>query len=174
MARYLIRALRQLKVGDTLRQPGELVPEAVEWPNLRHYESLAWVERVPVPDDYDGGLEFPPVATTSKLAEVLQPEREPTPVVVARSRKMGASGAIRCVNCRVRNWLPTDFLESSTWMCHSCFQQQTVIQAREHPAPTSLGEWVESFDAAAVDDNGALRWTPGAGEGAARAAGANR
>jgi hypothetical protein len=38
MAKYLIRALRQLQVGDDLRQPGELVPEAASWSNLRHYE----------------------------------------------------------------------------------------------------------------------------------------
>jgi hypothetical protein len=166
LARYLIRALRQLRVGDSLREPGELVPEAIDWPNLRHYENLQWLERVPVPDDYSGAgvVKYPPPATTSKLAEVLEPEQEPTPVVVAWSRKTGASGAIRCVNCRMRNWLPTDFLEVSTWMCHACAQPQTIIQAREHPAPTSLGEWVESFDAAAVDDNGALRWTPGAGK----------
>jgi hypothetical protein len=63
MAKYLIRALRQLKVGDSTRQPGELVPEAAEWPNLRHYESLAWLERVPVPNDYsgEGAIEYPPL-----------------------------------------------------------------------------------------------------------------
>ena len=105
------------------------------------------------------------------LAEVLQqPEQEPAPAVVAWSRKTRASRAIRCLNCRVRNYLPADFLESAAWMCHACAQPQTVIQAREHPAPTSLGEWVESFDAAAVDDNGALRWTPGAGAAAATTA----
>jgi hypothetical protein len=74
MPRYLIRALRQLQVSDSTRQPGELVPEAAEWPNLRHYESLSWVERVPVPNDYsgEGAVEYPPAAPTSKLAEVLE------------------------------------------------------------------------------------------------------
>jgi hypothetical protein len=184
MPRYLFRLTRQMTVdgearqpGDgEARQPGDAVPEAASWPNLRHYESLGWLERVPVPDDYSGAgaVEYPPTTTTSKMAEVLQPEREPTPVAVAWSRKTGASGAIRCVNCRVRNWLATDFLETATWMCHACAQPQTIIQAQKHPAPTSLGEWVESFDAAAVDDEGAIKWsgwTPGAGEAAARAAG---
>jgi hypothetical protein len=173
MPRYLIRALRQLKVEYTTRQPGELVSEAAEWPNLRHYESLGWVERVPVPNDYsgEGAIEYPPQAPTSRLQEILAPEGEPTQPVMAWSRRTGASEPIRCLNCRKRNWLPTDFLETTGWLCHSCFQPQTAIQAREHPAPTSLGEWVETFDAAAVDDNGALRWTPGAGTAAASAAG---
>lgn len=30
-------ALREIKVGDTVRQPGELVPEAAEWPFLSGY-----------------------------------------------------------------------------------------------------------------------------------------
>jgi hypothetical protein len=173
LARYLIRALRQLRVGDQLRQPGELVPEAAEWPNLRHYEGLAWVERVPVPNDYsgEGAIEYPPQAPSSRLAEVLAPEGKPQEPVVAWSRKTGASLPIRCLNCRKRNWLPADLIETSGWICHSCGQGQTTVQAREHPAPTSLGEWVESFDAAAVDDDGALKYTPGAGAAAASAAG---
>jgi hypothetical protein len=163
MPRYLIRALRQLQVSDSTRQPGELVPEAAEWPNLRHYESLSWVERVPVPNDYsgEGAVEYPPAAPTSKLAEVLEPEREPTPVVVAWTRKTGASVAIRCVNCRVRNWLPNDFLETAVWMCWDCAQPQTTVQAREHPSPTSFEEWLDSRNARSEDLTAA--WSPGAG-----------
>ena len=182
MARYLIRALRQLRVGDSDRQPGELVPEAVEWPNLRHYESLGWVERVPVPNDYsgEGAVEHPPPPTTNKLAEVLAPEGEPTPVVVAGRSRTGANVPIRCLNCRKRNWLPAEFLETTGWMCWSCAQPQTTVQARQHPAPTSLSEYVESVDAGLVSEAGDLvpealanRWTPGAGAAAATAAGVN-
>jgi hypothetical protein len=168
MARYLIRALRQLQVGDGLRQPGELVPEAVDWPNLRHYENLQWLERVPVPEDYsgEGAVEYPPAPTTSRLTEVLAPEGEPTPLRVAWSRKTGASVAIRCLNCRKKNHLPPDLIETATWACWSCGQPQTVPQAKQHPSPVSLEEWVESFDATAVTDEGDLssRWTPGAGQ----------
>jgi hypothetical protein len=142
VAKYLIRALRQLRVGDTLRQPGELVPEAVEWANLRSYESLAWVERVPVPEDYqgEGAIEYPPPAAQSKLADILEPERKPTPVVVAGKRKTKTSVAIRCVNCRKSNHLPSTFAETATWLCWDCAQPQTILRAREHPAPTSLAE----------------------------------
>jgi len=71
MPKYLFRLTRQMTVDGEVRQPGDAVPEAASWPNLRHYESLGWVERVPVPNDFDGGVAYPPVAITSKLAEVL-------------------------------------------------------------------------------------------------------
>lgn len=150
------------------------MPEAAEWPNLRHYESLAWVERVPVPNDYSGeeAIEYPPPAQTqSRLAEVLEPEGEPAKLVVAAKYRTGSRQPIRCLNCRKRCWIPENFAETQGWFCPHCSQPQTTVQAREHPAPTSLGEWVESFDPAAVDDDGALKWTPGAGQAAANASG---
>jgi hypothetical protein len=163
MAKYLIRALRQLRVGDSLRQPGELIPEAAEWPNFRSYESLAWLERVPVPNDYsgEGAIDYPPPAATSKLAEILVPERNPASVVVAGKRKTKTSMAIRCVNCRKLNYLPGNFAETRTWMCWDCAQPQSITQAREHPSPTSLAEYAESYDARFVDEEGDLnheRW----------------
>jgi hypothetical protein len=91
------------------------VPEAAEWPNLRHYESLAWLERVPVPNDYsgEGAVEYPPAPTTSRLADVLQqPEQEPTPAVVAWSRKMGPVGQSGAsivaygTGCPTTSWRP--------------------------------------------------------------------
>jgi len=163
MPRYLIRALRQLRVGDSTRQPGELVPEAAEWPNLRHYESLAWLERVPVPNDYsgEGAVEYPPTAVPSKLAEVLAPEGAPAPITVAWKRKTGTSVASRCVNCRKMNHLPSDYLEVAVWMCWDCAQPQTTVQAREHPSPTSFEEWLDSRNARSEDLTAA--WSPGAG-----------
>lgn len=172
MPKYKFRLLRQMNVAGKQRDVGELVNEAAQWPNLRSYLSLEWIEKLPAADDDPDAVEYPPVPT-NKLAEVLEPERQPTPVVVAGKRKTGASVAIRCRNCRKRNWLPQDFLETATWMCHFCGQAQTTVEAKEYPAPTSIGEWVESFDATAVDDDGGLRWTPGAGEAAASAAGVN-
>jgi hypothetical protein len=159
MARYLIRALRQLQVGDSLRQPGELVPEAASWPNLRSYESLSWVERVPVPNDYsgEGAIEYPPAAPTSRLAKILEPEREPTPVVVAGKRRTKGSQPTRCVNCRKSNYLPTNFPETRTWTCWDCVQPQSIAQVREHPSPTSLAEYAESLDARYVDEAGDLK-----------------
>lgn len=134
MARYLLRALRQLRVGESIRQPGDLVPEAATWPNLRSYENLQWLERVPIPEDYqgEGVIEYPPAATQSKLAEILEPEREPTPVVVAGKRKAKTSVAIRCINCRKTNHLPTSFLETRTWLCWDCASR------RASPRPESI------------------------------------
>jgi hypothetical protein len=161
MPKYLFRVCRQMTVDGQVRQPGDAVPEAASWPNLRHYESLGWVERVPVPNDFDGGVAYPPAATTSKLAEVLVPEGQPTPVTVAWKRKTGASVAIRCVNCRKLNHLPNDFLETASWMCWDCAQPQTTVQAREHPSPTSLEEWLDSRNARSEDLTAA--WSPAAG-----------
>jgi hypothetical protein len=70
--RYKFRVLRQLRVGKDLRQPGELIPEATDWPNLRSYLSLQWIEQIPVTDDDDpDGVEYPPVSPQSRLARVL-------------------------------------------------------------------------------------------------------
>lgn len=39
-------ARKPLKVGGVLRQPGELVPEAAAWPNLRAYLATKQLELV--------------------------------------------------------------------------------------------------------------------------------
>jgi hypothetical protein len=41
-------------------------------------------------------------------------------------------------------------------MCWSCAQPQTTVQARAHPAPTSLDEFAESVDARYVNQEGDL------------------
>lgn len=46
------RALRQLTVGDTVKQPGDLIPEAMEWTNVRVWLSEGFIEEVPdVPEE---------------------------------------------------------------------------------------------------------------------------
>jgi hypothetical protein len=92
---------------------------------------------------------------------VLTPERDRPPEVVAWPRKQDKTRAVRCRNCRVRNWLPNDFSERHTWLCHSCAQPQTTAEAKEHPSPTSLAEYAESVDAKYVNEAGELqqdRW----------------
>jgi hypothetical protein len=42
-------------------------------------------------------------------------------------------------------------------MCHSCAQGQTLTQAKEHPAPTSLAEYAETVSEEFVDEAGDLR-----------------
>lgn len=40
-------ATRPLKIGDGTRQPGEEVPEAAEWKNLRLFIGKGWIAAVP-------------------------------------------------------------------------------------------------------------------------------
>lgn len=45
-------ARKPIKIGAVIRQPGELVPEAAAWPNLRAYlatKQLAMVKPKPAP-----------------------------------------------------------------------------------------------------------------------------
>jgi hypothetical protein len=131
---------------------------------------LQWIEQIPVTDDDDpDGVEYPPASPQSRLAQVLTPERERPPEVVAWPRKQAKTRAVRCGNCRVRNWLPTDFSERATWLCHNCAQAQSIAEAQEHPSPTSLAEYAESVDARYVTEAGELQqdlWmTKGAEDG---------
>jgi hypothetical protein len=162
MAKYLIRALRQLRVGDGLRQPGELLPEAIDWPNLRHYENLRWLEKVAVPEDFEGkgAIEYPPPAPQSRLSEILNPERAALEMVVAGKRKGKTTQEIRCVNCRKKNHVPVNFKELALFLCWDCNQQQSLAQARDHPAPTSFEEWLDSRNARSEDLTAA--WSPAA------------
>lgn len=160
MPRYKFRLLRRMSVSGEQRGVGELVNEAAQWPNLRHYLSLEWVEKLPAADDDPEAAEYPP-ASRNQLAEILAPEGTPVELVVAWPRKMKGSQPIRCRNCRVRNYLPADFKESAAWVCHACGQPQTITQAREHPAPSSLEEFAETVAEEYVNEAGGLnhdRW----------------
>src|SRR5215207_8544642 len=115
MPRYKFRLLRQMSVDGQQRDVGALVPEAAMWPNVRNYLNLEWIEKLPAAEDDLDGVEFPPVSPQSRLAQVLEPERERPQEIVASSRKQTkASKAVRCRNCRVRNWLPASFSEERT------------------------------------------------------------
>jgi hypothetical protein len=63
MPAYQYVALSRLKVGDGYREPGEPVPEASMWPNLRHYISTGQVEEIPVPDGVKAPLALLPSPT---------------------------------------------------------------------------------------------------------------
>lgn len=41
------RALRRLTVGETVKEPGDLIPEAMEWTNTRVWLSEGFIEEVP-------------------------------------------------------------------------------------------------------------------------------
>lgn len=43
MVQFIAR--RPLNLGDHWAQPGDLVPEAMDWPNLSAYLEFGWVEK---------------------------------------------------------------------------------------------------------------------------------
>jgi len=43
------RALKPLLVGDVQKQPGDLVPEAMDWANLQAWISTGYLEEIPDP-----------------------------------------------------------------------------------------------------------------------------
>lgn len=45
--RYIVGQRGPLKVGDDMRQPGEAVPEAAEWPHLHTWVSGGYVVQLP-------------------------------------------------------------------------------------------------------------------------------
>lgn len=59
---YYVGARGALKVGDTMREPGDAVPEAAEWPNLAIYVHGGYLVGVP-----EGGA---PVVVTQPVAPV--------------------------------------------------------------------------------------------------------
>jgi hypothetical protein len=45
------RALKRLHLGDEVyKEPGEMVPEALEWSNVRVWLSTGFIEEVPDPE----------------------------------------------------------------------------------------------------------------------------
>lgn len=60
-------ALKPMRVGDSVRQVGEEVPEAGEWPNLRTYLATGYIE---IQWDAQDKEEASPEATTQTTEEV--------------------------------------------------------------------------------------------------------
>jgi hypothetical protein len=60
MPKYKFRLLRQMSIDGKMRGPGELVPEAATWSNLRSYLSMEWIEKLPTADDDPEAVEYPP------------------------------------------------------------------------------------------------------------------
>lgn len=46
---YIVRK-RTWLVGSEKRSPGDLIPEAIEWPDVRIYLENGWFEKLPVDD----------------------------------------------------------------------------------------------------------------------------
>jgi hypothetical protein len=142
--RYVCR--QQLKVGSELRQPGEEIPEAADWPPqvLKAYLNTGQIEEIPDPDGVEhkqqGAQTFAPEgydkieeARVQRLAEArrrsLAHQRQPAPDRIE----------VSCRNCRSAN--PSDGLNyvpesQSEFQCWSCGQQQTVAEALGYPPQT--------------------------------------
>lgn len=46
----MYKALRQLTVGDVVKQPGDDIPEAMEWTNVQSWLRNGFIEEVPDPE----------------------------------------------------------------------------------------------------------------------------
>ena len=84
---YTYIARRRLLVGDT-REPGELVPEAAAWPNLRNYLEIGWVEKIALDDP-----EAIAASTTLATAPASSSAKEPTKGQLAAARMRAAKAA---------------------------------------------------------------------------------
>jgi hypothetical protein len=128
---------RRLKVGDGYREPGELVPEAATWPNLRRYIDQGWVEFAPVVNGVLQTLLPAAPNPNASLAEGLQPEGTRSTVPVGAQYKAAGEDLIetQCFNCRQVNHLPPELLENkaNVWECFRCHQPQTIEQSGSFP-----------------------------------------
>jgi hypothetical protein len=114
---------RRMKVGDGYREPGDLVPEAAEWPTLRRYLDLGWVEFAPVVNGKLQTLLPPPPNPNQRLLEELKPEAPPKPVPQGAQYPAEGLVEVQCFNCRHVNHLAKELLEDQAnefqcWRCH--------------------------------------------------------
>jgi hypothetical protein len=126
---------QQMKVGDSIRQPGDLVPEAAQWPNLRRYLELGWIEFAPVINGTLQTLLPPPPNPNERLLEELKPEAPAKPLPVGAQYPAEGLVEMQCFNCRHVNHLAKELLEdqANEWQCFRCHQPQTVEQAGAYP-----------------------------------------
>jgi hypothetical protein len=126
---------RRLKVGDGYREPGELVPEAATWPNVRRYIDQGLIEFAPVVNGILQTLLPAPPNPNAGLAEALQQEAAPTTVPVGAQYKAEGLTEVQCANCREINHLRPELLEDkrNVWECFRCHQRQTIEQSGSFP-----------------------------------------
>jgi hypothetical protein len=128
-------AKRQMKVGDSVRQPGDLVPEAAAWPNLRRYIDLGWIEFAPVVNGQLQKLVPAPPNPNQRLLEELKPEAPAKPVPMGEQYAAEGLVEVQCFNCRHVNHLAKELLEdqANEWQCFRCHQPQTIQQSGSYP-----------------------------------------
>jgi hypothetical protein len=139
---YTFVAKKPLLVGDGYRDVGELVPEAVTWSNVDAYVARGDLERVAVASQAEqkAAIFKAGPAPVRTYAPDDYDERTPTPVRVGERVAGDDEQRIRCFNCARGNWLPSELVDSATWMCHHCHQLQSIREAVAYPYPnlTSL------------------------------------
>ena len=125
---------RQLRFGDDVRQPGQLVMEAIDWkPKIRNVHlDLGWIEAIDVlTDDARQEVKDQLAREEAARAEAAAKRKEaeaqapPAPPPVPEG-----AVTLKCANC----WRPNVFTETpglrTWWQCEGCGQRQTVEQAR--------------------------------------------
>jgi hypothetical protein len=126
-------ARTRLKVGDSYRQPGELVPEATDWPNLQLHVDNGQLEEVPMINGQVPQRQERPAQT---FAPADYDQRTPTPAPpIGQRHPAPGHQELSCVNCRVTagetlNYVPQDAARFECWLCQ---QQQSVHDALGYP-----------------------------------------
>jgi hypothetical protein len=137
ISKTYVVARQPMKMGDHLRQVGELVPEAADWPIQAQDAWLrqGWLEEVPLVSDADRRAvaqqwerEEAARAEAAKRAEAAadapKPQPRPRPV------QDQAGETLKCSNCQAA----TVFLEppaDTYWYdCGGCRQRLCALQAR--------------------------------------------
>ncbi len=164
--RYAYVARTRLKVGDSYREPGEEIPEAASWPNLRSYLDLEQLEEVPVLGDRIPQRQQP---TPSSLApegydeldrarlRKLQEEREyerQTGKLPGTAERHPGPGLIEldCRNCRALNYLSKELVQAATsFHCWRCRDWQSVAETMSYP-PQSRAEYNRQISVNQLDN----------------------
>jgi hypothetical protein len=129
-------ALRRLKVGDSYRQPGELVPEAADWidkvRNLMLEQQQIEAVNLVTDDareafarqwDQERTARF----EASKVAQKTKPDTYQLPP----EKTPAPSTTVRCANCKRSYGFDHEVSNDEWWMCVDCGQRQTGEQSRK-------------------------------------------
>lgn len=130
--RTYIVGSRPLQVDGTIRTPGQLVPEALDWlPKVRgiHLE-LGWLEEVKLLTD-DERRAFQRQWDQERRARFEAAKlaaQEPKPEPVAEPERPPML-TLACANCRKKNTFKETPADRDWWQCSGCGQRQTGEQS---------------------------------------------
>jgi hypothetical protein len=133
VTKYQYVARTRLRVGDEWREPGALVPEAAQWPNLQSYINTGTIEEIPVPEgvEAEGTVRRERKIDTHVPKDYDERKLTPPPRVAEKQPQTEASQEVLCWNCATVNWLPAMFAVDRDFQCHLCAQVQSITESRK-------------------------------------------